>query len=365
MSFDDIKIDFGSMDEGEETTRRAAFSIDTTPITDTSAITSVNPPVTKVAPFAQHRPGVWKLLPDMIPTLPEYYVLEKSAVFVPNAASNPSEVSMRISAELRDRSIEARYDEDVAKAKCVTPEGVDFRIKMYRGRGKFSHGIIVEVQRRFGMSTHFHVDTMAILERAQGVEVSKTAKNSLPLVSDGDDEYKPNGRSSLAMIEKMLNAGDDSLYLAFQSLTFLTDKQAMGPETSIAISKELLQTDNHVGNKVLSYVLDTKTQDELYDLRCLAVTVLANALNALRGNVDPGLREQLLPVLTMELRNSEKNQRIALQAARCVEMFLSSDDQASGDLEEALKIARHVGNSRHSGLEKQALACLDMITSSK
>merc|ERR1719464_234873 len=103
-----------------------------------------------------------------------------------------------VSNVLRERSIEAHYyDNDQAKVKCVTLDGIDFRIRLYRGRcPKYNHGIIVEVQRRFGSSLIFPDDTRAILDGAQGKIVSSpspsslTKKNVLPKITieDIDDD---------------------------------------------------------------------------------------------------------------------------------------------------------------------------------
>lgn len=368
---DNIDIDFGSMEgHGEETTRRANVgnfgSVDALSAAHvapgTVSTTAMKQQSRLGRPIPPQRKGIWKVLAEHVPELPELHPLERAAVFIEN--EEPSAISERISGELRDRSIEAYYEEDVAKAKCTTPDGVDFRIRMYRGRGKYSHGIIVEVQRRFGVSTSFHTDTMAILDRAQGKEVPRTPfkKSSLPLVSDTEDDYEASGPTSLAMVSKMLQPpGHDSQSLGLQTLASLTDASKMGSSTAKVIAKELLKTGNEVGNKVLAMVVEAKEDDELFKLRTVSMTILANALQAVQGDIPSELREELEPVLLQDLRAAEKNQRAALQAARCVEWILAVDKQSITDFDEALKIAKEVGNARHAGLEKQAKKCLDKI----
>ena len=364
---DKFDIDFGSIEgEDDNTTRRAEVgpgykSVDVASAPILGMGTVLTQPA-KVAPRPPPRKGIWKVQDEHIPELPELHPLERSAVFIEN--EDPTAISERISGELRDRSIEAVFCDHVAKAKCTTQDGVDFRIKMYRGRGKFSHGIIVEVQRRFGVSTHFHTDTMAILDRAMGKEVPRTPfkKNSLPLVSENEDDYQPNGSSSLSMVSKMLQpAGFDSQSLGLQTLCSLTDSAKMGSSTAKAIAKELLKPGNQVGAKVLAMVVETKQDDEMFKLRTVSMTILANSLQALKGNISAQLREELEPVLLQDLRSAEHNQRAALQAARCVEWILEVDRQSITDFDEALKRAQQVGNSRHIGLEKQAKKCLDKI----
>lgn len=359
------------LDEGgEETTRRIAFSpgfdpsnsfasaIVGQPRAEQSHLTTLGSTKAQTQPTAS--PGFWVL--SAVPVLPEYHSLERTAVFVPNVS--PSEVSKRISEVLRQRSIESAYDDEKAKVRCTSAEGVDFRVRLYRGRGRFSNGIIVEVQRRFGISNAFHSDTMAILDGAQGKTVSPPPANgnNIPLVSDSEDDYQTSGTSALRMVTKMLDHhGYDSYYLGFQTLQSLTDVSKMGGATARAISKQLLSIeDNDVGYKVLSLILDKKGEDEMFKLRSMAMVVLANCLQALNGTINEVLWEQLRPVLIQELRSSEKTPRNAVQAARAIEQMLPKEHNVT-DLHSALEFAYKCGKARHASLERQAKICLDRI----
>jgi hypothetical protein len=361
------------LDEGgEETTRRIAFQPSFEPVStfqpppgvETTFVGSTKSPRAstssgKVGPGNESR-GVWKL--QQVPTLPEYHPLERAAVFVPNAS--PYDVSMRISDVLRQRSIEAFYEDDKAKVRCTTTEGVDFRIRLYGGRGRFNHGIIVEVQRRFGTSNTFHSDTMAILDASEGkTPCPPPPCSSIPLVSDSEDDYQPSGSSSLKMVAKMLShEGYDSYYLAFQTLASLTDASKMGASTAHSVSMELLRVDSDidVGSKVLSFVLDKKGEDEMFKLRSMAMLVLANAVQAVHGQIHEMLREQLRPVLIKELRMADKSPRNAVQAARAIECLLSEELNLN-DIHSALEFALEAGTARHAALQRQAQQCLDKI----
>ena len=342
---------------GEEKSRRAKpVAIDFGPVVLPSSAPTVKAP----PPAARTQKFVWEL--QHVPELPECHVLERTAVFVPH--STPSLISRRISDVLRERSIEAVYEDDKAKIKCLTEDGVDFRVRLYRGRNKFHHGIIVEVQRRFGSSLDFRSDTTAILDSAEGKTVPPPpafGSNNLPLVSDSDDDgYQADGASSLSMVSKMFShSGEDAHHLALQTLTSLTDSAKVGRSTARKVSEALL-IDGDVGGKVLSLILDKKGEDDLFKLRTAAMTVLANALRAVQGKVSGMLREQLHPVLIQELRQAEKNPRMAVQAARCVEMLLGHE-QSDADLHAVLTTALEAGKARHAALERQAQICLDKI----
>lgn len=294
------------------------------------------------------------------PTLPEFHPLERTAVFVPN--TSPSNVSARISDVLRDRSIEASYDDDKAKASCVTANGVDFRIRLYRGKAQYSHGIIVEVQRRFGTSISFYSDIKAILDAAEGKTPAAPQKNdSLPKAEE--DSYKPNASSSLNMVSKMMShSGYDAQYLAMQTLTSLTDPSKVGVVTARSIAEELLLPGNQVGHRLAGMILEgTQERDDQFGLRSMSLIVLANVLGSVSGHIPDSLRLQLVPVLRHKLRNAESNPRQAHIAAKCVEHLIGAD--IGDDLMEALEVAAQVGSAKHAGLESQAELCLQKIGS--
>ena len=306
----------------------------------------------------------WDL--QTVPTLPELHRLERTAAFVPH--TSPTVVAGRISDVLRDRSIEATYDNDKAKVKCVTNEGVDFRLRLYRGRNQYSHGIIVEVQRRFGSSLVFHGDTEAILEAAQGkIPMPPTpVASALPEVSDddeSDDEYDvppPSGASSLVMIKKMLDySGFDAQYVGMQMLSPLVDSDRMSLSTARAVSTELLKADSEVGAKVFTYIVKRSTDESQMTLRAISLQILADSMRA-SSIVPEYVRAPLRPVLLAYLKDAEAHPRTALLAARCLEFFIRGD-QDTMELNEAFEHAREVGEARHAGLMRQAERCISSI----
>jgi len=300
------------------------------------------------------RSGVWQLEDFDVPTLPTFYPLERSAVFVPDEKA--ASITGRISAELRNRSIEATFEQN--KAKCVTAEGVEFRIKLFRGRKQYSNGVIVEVQRRFGVSTHFFGETMAILQRAENKKVTVTTRKAtteIPLSAEADDSYEADGSSSLAMVSKMLEpSGHDAQSLGLQTLVSLTDQAKIGESTAKVICKELVKPGNAVGMKVLSILTDSTPQEgeERLKIRTLAMNVLANTVQC--APLAPEIQSQVEPLLLEALLNAESNQRQALFAAKCVEK-LGID--CSSELMRALE----VGKSRHLALERQVSKCLEKL----
>ena len=114
----------------------------------------------------------WIVREQDVPALPSFYPLEKSAVLVPHASA-PAMAS-RISNVLRARSIKSSYHAESAKVDCLSKSNVEFRIRLYRPRGEeLGHGLIVEVQRRFGFDVSYMQDVFAILDSAEDKESLK------------------------------------------------------------------------------------------------------------------------------------------------------------------------------------------------
>ncbi|GKY94075.1 hypothetical protein MPSEU_000374000 [Mayamaea pseudoterrestris] len=351
--------------EVEETTRRAAAPrIESVQAFSSYAI-GTKQPLMQTQPqkefaIAPSQIMVWHL--TSVPQLPEFHHLEQTAVFVNHAS--PSDLSKRISEILRSRSIEATYEDSKAKVKCLTSDGVDFRIRLYRGRKSYSTGIIVEVQRRFGTSANFYQDTTAIFDAVQNKTSTFLPPSSevmaVPEVSDTEeDDFEVDGKAALKFVTKLLDAGLDSQYLAFQTLASLTNASKMGDKTSRAVSYELLRTGNVVGGKLLDHVMATKT-DDIYHLRTMAMTILANVVVAVNGDVGQGLYEQIRPVLLQELNAANKNARMAQLSCLVVEQLLAQDHDVA-EFHMALEKALEAGMARHAGLERQAKLCLDKL----
>lgn len=329
-------------------------------------------------------PLSWKL--PAVPVLPESYSLARSSAFVPN--SIPQEVASRILDVLRERSIQARCENGKNKVRCTTVQGVDFGVHLFRGRGRYGHGVIVEVQRFFGSSYLFCGDTRAILEAAEGkvpeapTIPALTRSNHLPLVSDGveeDDDDSTHSVSSavspLEMVAKMMKVpGFDSQHLGLQMLQPLVTPERLSSSTARSIAVSLFEEDSDVGKKVIDYVtknnnsktrkrkassgvFDDDDDDEDLDiLRNAALRVVSNAIIA-HGNVPDLVRDTLLPALLGDLRDAEDHPNTAFLAAKGLEHLIREDDCAT-EVNTALQIARQVGEVRHASLLRQATKCM-------
>lgn len=366
-------------DIGEETTRRIggggfnpSFHSTFEPVSFATQNFSAGPSIstapvkaaTSTAPSIKPSSG-WVLAEA--PVLPEFHPLDRASVFVPHTRA--ATVAQRISEVLRERSIEAHFDNTKAKARCVTTYNVDFRVFLYRGQKQYSHGTIVEVQRRNGASTLFVKDTQAILEAAEGnipPPPPPLGSAEIPLVSDSEDDYDQDSSASLSSLDfvaKMLNfQGYGPNLLALQTLSSLTDPAKMGVSTSKKVSAALVQPSNEVGAKVFAIIVDKNSSEEQEDLRVLCMTVLSHVLQSTNGNIIAQMREALRPVLLKELSMSEKSPQMSYLAAKCLEPLLQKDHAAS-DFYSVLDSAQTIGETRHAGLRDQAEKCIRIIDS--
>lgn len=388
------------MDEdGEEVTRKIAPTmimpslgpLPTMPMSMSSTPTFSTSMVKPLMLQTQVRVGdkrtaslTWEL--TAVPVLPESYQLERTATFVPNA--KPQEVASRIVNVLRDRSIEAQYENGKAKVKCTTAEGVDFLVHLFRGRGRYSHGIIVEVQRFFGTSYVFHSDTKAILDGAEGKvaappPLTMTSRiNILPRVPDGNEDANgaspfKSAESSLAMVGKMMKIpGFDSQHLGLQMLQPLVTSERLSLSTARAVAESLFEQDCEVGQKVFDYVAkdnrktrngktkagvfddDDDEEEEFNILRNAALGILANAI-IVQQKVPEHIRETLRPALLRDLNDAENHPNTALLAAKCLEYFIQEDDYDK-ELKNALLVAQRVGEAKHANLMHQAKKCVSI-----
>ena len=121
----------------------------------------------------------WKVRDECVPTLPMLHPLDRNAVFV--SQTSASDITERIRSALHDRVTDVTFHPEIALAKCVSKANVEFRVRLYRGRGEYRHGFVVEVQRLDGFDFSYQMDVFAILEAAQGMqEKSVMAIPTLP-----------------------------------------------------------------------------------------------------------------------------------------------------------------------------------------
>jgi hypothetical protein len=302
----------------------------------------------------------WKV--ESAPVLPDYHFLDDDSILVENKSAR--EVAIRLCHVLKELSIEASYDSVKAKARCVTIDHVDFRIFLYTGKGRFSNGIIVEVQRRDGFSPSFRNEVLAILDAAVGRPVKYSSlgvsKHEDPLQHDSIEDYRES--DAFASVKSASHMLKQEVYcskrLAFEILLASTESSKIGKTTAQLISKVLLDPSNDICDILISTCRKSDDEDSLSPL---ALSVLANALNAFPGKVPSRHIRALLPILVQYLEDATSSPLMAYIAAKCLEPILRQERFSTSKILSALNVAKTVGELKHNALSNQAKSCMRLI----
>uniref|UniRef100_A0A7S2WA98 Uncharacterized protein n=1 Tax=Eucampia antarctica TaxID=49252 RepID=A0A7S2WA98_9STRA len=314
---------------------------------------------------------LWEVTDSSVPTLPEHHPLERTAVFVPHTSA--STVASRVIDVLSERSISSKFYKDKAKVKCVTSYNVDFRIRLYRGKGKFSHGIIVELQRRFGYSPYFQTETQAILDAAEG-NIAAPQYTPHTSVSDNDTlDSVP--LPSLDLFSKLISSSKyDSQVLAINGLAALTDSVKVGLVKAENTIKSLLSKENealysHVFNIVRSGHLKVNDQaqgsiDKQFAVQEKAMAIVARVVKHSKTAICDSLKS-LTPVLLSSLKNAHEDTRLASYSASIIlEMLKNSYDNCLPETNEifnAMIQARFVGELQNNRLSELSNHCIRLM----
>ncbi|KAL9183555.1 hypothetical protein ACHAXT_004411 [Thalassiosira profunda] len=331
----------------------------------------------------------WPVRESHVPTLPSFYPLEKSAAFVPQASA--AIIAGRIAAVLQARSIAAKFDPEHAKADCVSPSLVEFRVRLYRGRGGYRHGLIAEVQRRCGFSPGYAQDVYAILDAAEGKNTAEEQEQAAPIYYDdggcssSDDEEdmdaleNTGGFASLRVISDILCPLDESQVtaegqdFALASLASLTSLDRMGPAAA-QVSDELLASDAHedLRQAIASHLaVAPEPQGAPRRSTLQSLEVLAHAAAALpdKAPLVAFLFQndlQVLRALIVHVEQARSDPPAAARACAILDTALgAAGAEVPSSLRErllaALLEAANCGGECHAGLEGEARGCLGRL----
>jgi len=306
----------------------------------------------------------WNVTDATLPTVPDLYPLEVTAVFIPYTPA--STVASRIAEVLRERSIGSIYNSTKAKVKCMTSYDVDFRVRLYRGKGTYSHGVIAEVQRRSGFSPYFSADVQAILDGAEGKMECVTSQPH-PSVTDNDTQENDQS-TSLHLFEELIVSGKkDSELLALSGLKSLTDSREVGKTASAKNTRSFLSRE-HESLRLSLSDLALKSDaacNQGEDEALVLSRVLAILSNVSRDTDSGSLAKVLLPILLSSLTNAKINTCLAFRSAEILLNLLEKSkeilDSKSHECMNALCTAHSVGKVYNVKLEEISSRCIDLM----
>ena len=328
--------------EGDKYRRAHGF----TPISHDSALqpsSTTSPTESGISTVLQKRvsdastPTTGWVLQDA-PVLPERHPLARTAVFCPH--SSAQSIAAQVSATLKNRSIQAKYNG--SKADCHTMNNVFFTVFLYRGKKEYNHGIICEVLLQSGDSFCYWEDATAILDAAENKspgEPRKKKAKSIPIV---EDDGESEATISLHFLRNLFRAGSDSQLLGLQILSSMTDSTKMGSKAATATSRVLMEP----GNEIAEIVLDLIKESSL----TFQVMMVLSNIASVADLPLPFLK----PVLIDKLQS--KDSQVAYLASRCLK---PQDVDADSEFADAIHKAKQLGAEGHDGLYNQAVALLE------
>ncbi|KAL7544801.1 hypothetical protein ACHAWF_008161, partial [Thalassiosira exigua] len=334
----------------------------------------------------------WNVRERNVPTLPSFYPLEASAVFVPQASAPV--VANRIAAVLQARSVAADYDSLHAKVDCVSKRSVEFRIRLYRGRGDYKHGIIVEIQRRWGFDPSYAQDMYAILDAAEGkTHVADVAPaysyeetDASEDEEDDEDDFdfleNSGGLASLRVISEILCPDDggevaaEEQDFALASLSSLTRLDSMG-QAAVKFSRDFLESEDcqDLRRLVFSHVGRGSPSAAPQRRRTQSLDVLANVAESCQSH--PKLvallspeDQDVIPKLTVNIANASADPRAACLSCVILKSIFASPSYGEGtmlspqikkNLMSALDEAIVYGAEFYAELEINAQQCMGYL----
>ena len=317
-------------------------------------------------PSYQYSPSTkaWNVTDATLTTVPDFHPLELTAVFIPYTPA--STVASRITKVLRERSIGSIYNATKAKVKCMTSYDVDFRIRLYKGKGKYSHGVIAEVQRRNGFSPHFSADVQAILDGAEGKMGCATSQPH-PSVTDNDTLECTQSTSLHLFADLIVSDKKDSEVLALSGLKSLTDAREVG-KTASAKNAQIFLSNDHEGlrSSLSNLALKCNPSSSQGEDEALVLSrVLAILSNVSRNKDSDTFMKLLLPILLSSLKNAKTNTCLACKTAQILLTFLEKAEGnpylKSHECITAMYTAHSVGKIHNMKLQEISSRCIDLM----
>lgn len=332
--------------------------------------------------------SLWTVQVEDLEPVPVDYPLERTHRKIGSASAQ--EIVSRISSALQLFSVEAVYNNEQAKAKCKTTDLVDFRIQLYAAAER---SVVVELQRRNGSAQSFLRYSRAILDAAEGIQVStqSVVKKELPYMTipvsqmkclqsvyRSDDEIESTSAMN-GVLSQLRSNSKGSQILALENLCCLCDVSKTNGKVALRVSKCIILGEEQfeIREEILSvlqrYSVDTSSDNDMHGsmLLGLVLTILANASSlccqdASLGNALENQRwvsDVLVPFLLNQLRHVEYSPSNAYRSATCLSSLLDASESIRhllihGGGIDTLRTAHRYGCSRHALLEDTTRLCL-------
>jgi len=332
---------------------------------------------------------IWNVSHNSLNFVPRYIKLARTHVFLAN--TDASIVTKRLSDCLRKLSLHASFNDNQAMAECESKDSTKFIIQLYRGRGSYEHGVIVEVQRMFGCCIKFMKICRSLLQAAKQIEVVRNEVRtvsfsdvSIPKLETAHDSRAIEKACPTVVIMNsicrlLFESGIDSNALGLEMLRDATDSLKAGINNASKAVKIIFEG-KYV--KVFEYVTSLVDLKRIHDtdirkkfcLRFLALCILSNilAVTASAGDLSQIIKKNLwfvdsfILALIEDLKNAKVCPRSALFAAKCLKHIIDSSQDAKAkaveiDAIQVIAATNEYGKCSHALLEEETKCCAQSL----
>lgn len=319
-------------------------------------------------------------------SVPGFHILERTHVYVSD--TNPSQVTSRIAAFLKNQSIAANYDSANACAYAETEDQVEFVVRLFQHSAS---KILVEVQKVKGCSFGYCQVAKTLLNAAKGdaeVQSSQSRTTATPFtfkLPPTQARQLNNDRDKIVddCLEHAMNLLKsnrlDSDLLAMESLSLVTSSTCL--DRTCAAQKilcgplldnlsRLIKCSSSKTESNDSESGDAFEDDNCSIMRRKALLILAKCLELVEksGQLASIIQkdhfqrcdnDELLPALIHELKMASMKPHDACYAARCLQSLVRSSPQIRSracqlDITGAATCAARTGSMSHFLLEAES-----------
>jgi len=350
----------------------------------------------------RYRRGVtstWNII--QLPTIPDFYIKEKTSVAVMNA--KPQCVADRIVQCAKVLSADCYYDDQKAEA-TLSINQMELCVQLFKVSDNTRNMVVVETRRKNGSPISFHKLARAILNAAKGNAISMTSSftaksqtKNLIMHEENKEDNDVTVAGTIEKVESLLRKDRvDAKLLGMESLLHLTTSGSSSKNMALFTANVILNGWKNDVIKDTVFSLITKSNDEENEsenvvengfnqrMRICALSLLANSLEAIsdnkQGGGDGGTADLELKLSNDEwvedggilwslveiLKISESNLQEAYFAAKCLKTALeASTDLISWATEreifKVVELSQKVGHCTHNLLGRASddlLLCL-------
>lgn len=291
-----------------------------------------------------------------------------------------TDITKIVDDSMRNRSVEATFIPEDARAVCLTDDFVKYHVNLFKGTDGC---ILVEVQRRKGCSLSFRKERLALVDALEGrpVRVQNVPVLRIPpeLIEEMGgfptvDEIKAIADNCIGQIHEKNN---DAKLIAFQHMASMTDPEKSSADSAEKAALVIMNPTSGADTAILSAIALGKKSSEEFPVMitnaCLRIFV--NCLKTLSTNGDEYNRiindagwpvGELLPLLidTIHKRHCLHNSHLAMD---CICTLLAKSPRIleavkeSANYRNVIEEAVSVGKMNHAKLEKVSKEALRLL----